>query len=60
VVGACDGELSVGAICAAVSQLLEVDERELLAEVLPGLREFVTVGILRSESTAPAGRAQRE
>ncbi len=60
VVGACDGELSVGAICAAVSQLLEVDERQLIAEVLPGLREFVTVGILRSESTASAGRAQRE
>jgi methylase of polypeptide subunit release factors len=46
VVGACDGELSVGAICAAVSELLEVDERELLAEVLPTLREFITVGIL--------------
>jgi SAM-dependent methyltransferase len=46
VVGACDGELSIGAICAAVSQLLEVDERELLAEVLPAIRELVTVGIL--------------
>jgi hypothetical protein len=46
VVGACDGELSIGAICAAVSELLEVDEGELLAEVLPTIREFVTVGIL--------------
>jgi len=46
VVGACDGELSVGAICSAVSELLEVDESDLLAEVLPTLREFVTVGIL--------------
>jgi SAM-dependent methyltransferase len=46
VVGACDGELSVGAICAAVAQLLEVDESELLAEVLPDIREFITVGIL--------------
>ena len=46
VVGACDGELSVGAICAAVSELLGVDERELLAEVLPSIREFVTVGML--------------
>ncbi|HEY2643182.1 MAG TPA: methyltransferase [Galbitalea sp.] len=47
VVGACDGELSVGAICAAVAQLLGVDFDELLAEVLPDIREFVTVGILR-------------
>jgi hypothetical protein len=49
VVGACDGELSVGAICSAVSQLLEVDETELLAEVLPALRELVTVGMLLPE-----------
>jgi Methyltransferase small domain len=48
VVGACDGELSVAAICAAVSELLETDEAELRAEVLPSLREFVTVGILVS------------
>ncbi|HEX3867076.1 MAG TPA: methyltransferase, partial [Gemmatimonadaceae bacterium] len=47
VVGACDGELSVGAICAAVSELLEVDEQAVLDEVLPSIREFVTVGILR-------------
>jgi hypothetical protein len=52
VVGACDGELSIGAICAAVSELLEVDESELLAEVLPTIREFVTVGILgRGDAT---------
>jgi SAM-dependent methyltransferase len=52
VVGTCDGELSVGAICAAVAQLLEVDERELLAEVLPDIREFITVGILRQPEAA--------
>ena len=52
VVGACDGELSVGAICAAVSELLDVDERELLAEMLPNIREFVTVGVLgRAEAS---------
>ncbi len=56
VVGACDGELSVGAICSAVSQLLEVDEAELVAEVLPALREFVTVGMLVPE---PEGREVR-
>jgi hypothetical protein len=47
VVGACDGELSVGAICAAVSELLDAEYPELLAELLPSIREFVTVGILR-------------
>ena len=46
VVGACDGELSVGAICAAVSELLEVDSAALLDDVLPGIRELVTVGML--------------
>jgi hypothetical protein len=56
VVGACDGELSVGAICSAVSQLLEVDEAELVAEVLPALRELVTVGMLVPE---PEGREVR-
>ncbi|HEY4269796.1 MAG TPA: methyltransferase [Galbitalea sp.] len=47
VVGACDGELSIAAICAALGELLEVDADELLAQVLPSVREFVTVGILR-------------
>jgi SAM-dependent methyltransferase len=51
VVGACDGELSIGAICAAVSELLEVDESELLAEVLPSIREFITVGVLMQAPT---------
>ena len=46
VVGACDGDLSLAAICAAVSQLLDVDATQLQAEVLPSIREFVTVGIL--------------
>jgi len=46
VVGACDGELSIGAICAAIAQLLEVDADELLAEVLPSVSELVFVGML--------------
>jgi methylase of polypeptide subunit release factors len=46
VVGACDGELSVAAICAALGDLLEVDAEALLAEVLPVVRELVTVGVL--------------
>ena len=47
VVGACDGELALGAICSAVAHLLEVDEDELLAEVLPSVRELVVTGFLR-------------
>jgi hypothetical protein len=46
VVGACDGELSIAAICSAVADLLEVDEAELRAEVLPSIRELVIVGML--------------
>ena len=46
VVGACDGELELGAICAAVAQLLEVDAAELEAEVIPLVRELVLVGML--------------
>jgi hypothetical protein len=46
VVGACDGELALGAICSAVAQLLDVDEDELLAEVLPSVRELLVTGFL--------------
>jgi SAM-dependent methyltransferase len=45
-VGACDGELSVAAICAALAQLLEVDEGALRAELLPNIRELVETGFL--------------
>lgn len=47
VVGACDGELSIAAICGALGDLLDVDADELLAQVLPSVREFVSVGILK-------------
>ena len=46
-VGACDGELSVRAIIAAIAQLLEVDAAALSAELLPSIRELVTTGFLR-------------
>jgi methylase of polypeptide subunit release factors len=46
VVGACDGELPLGAICSAVADLLEVDESELVAEIVPAVRELVTTGFL--------------
>ena len=46
-VGACDGELSVGAIIAAVAHLLEVDESALSAELLPAVRTLIDDGMLR-------------
>lgn len=67
VVGACDGDLTVGAICSAVAQLLEVDDAALLRELLPQLRELVATGFLtagtggsetgRSETGASGPRA---
>jgi SAM-dependent methyltransferase len=54
VVGACDGELSIGAICAAVAQLLEVDELALRDELLPQIRELVATGFLLAAPTVPA------
>ena len=51
-VGACDGELSVRAIIAAIAQLLEVDAGALSADLLPSIRELVTTGFLRPV-TAP-------
>lgn len=46
VVGACDGDLPVAAICAAVAELLEVDPAQLEAEVLPQLHELLFCGLL--------------
>ncbi|HEY0260643.1 MAG TPA: methyltransferase [Lacisediminihabitans sp.] len=45
-VGACDGELSLRAIVAAIAQLLEVDEAALSSELLPRVRELLVAGIL--------------
>jgi len=45
-VGACDGELTVGAIVGALAQLLEVDEAELAAELLPAVRALIDDGML--------------
>ena len=46
VVGASDGELSVAAVCAALAQILSVDEAEVCAEVLPRLRALLDDGML--------------
>lgn len=45
-VGASDGELTVGEIVGALADLLEVDEGALLAQLLPQVRELVVTGFL--------------
>ena len=47
-IGACDGELSVGAIIGAMAQLLEADETDLRAELLPRVRELLDDGFLQA------------
>lgn len=47
VVGACDGELEIGAIVDAVASLLDADAAALRAELLPELRELLEAGLLR-------------
>jgi hypothetical protein len=45
-VGACDGDLSARAICAAIAQVLVVDEVALTAELVPAVRALVSDGFL--------------
>lgn len=45
-VGACDGDLAVGALSDAIAQLLEVDAAALRADLLPRVRELVFCGFL--------------
>ncbi|WP_426242830.1 DUF7059 domain-containing protein [Nocardioides sp. LHG3406-4] len=46
VLGACDGDLTIGQILDAVAQLLERDEAELRATYLPVVAELVREGFL--------------
>jgi methylase of polypeptide subunit release factors len=46
-VGASDGELPVGAIIAALAQLLDASVADLTAALLPAVRDLVTDGFLR-------------
>lgn len=46
-VGACDGDLSVDAIIAAIAQLLEADPAALRTELMAAVRELVLTGVLR-------------
>ena len=45
-VGACDGELTVGSIIAALAQLLDVDEAALSDDLLPAVRMLIDDGML--------------
>ena len=45
-VGACDGVLDVGSIVFALAQLLDADESELAAELLPSVRGLIDDGFL--------------
>lgn len=45
-VGACDGDLTVGQILAALAELLERDEAQLRASYLPVVAELVAQGFL--------------
>ena len=46
-VGAADGEPTVGKLSDAIAQLLEVDAAALRADLLPRVRELVFIGMLR-------------
>ncbi|HKH07450.1 MAG TPA: PqqD family peptide modification chaperone [Agromyces sp.] len=46
-VGACDGELTVGSIVAAIAELLDVDVAALAADLLPAVRTLIDDGMLR-------------
>ena len=45
-VGACDGDLSLGAIIGALAQLLDADEPALTAQLLPQVRRLLDDGFL--------------
>jgi protein-L-isoaspartate O-methyltransferase len=52
-VGACDGDLSVGQILDAVSDLLDLDARQTREAYLPVVRELVADGFLSPSRTRP-------
>ncbi|WP_292835247.1 methyltransferase [Microbacterium sp.] len=58
-VGASDGDLPVGALVAAIAELLEVDAVSLAADLLPRVRELLVTGFLAFAGSpiaeAPAG-----
>ncbi len=45
-VGACDGDLSLGALCSAIAEVLDVDDAALRAELVPRIRALVSDAFL--------------
>ncbi|RFA11400.1 SAM-dependent methyltransferase [Subtercola boreus] len=45
-VGACDGDLTLGQLCGAIAHLLEVEEDALIDDVLPRIRKLIDDGFL--------------
>lgn len=48
-VGACDGDLTVGTLIDAIARLMEVDAAHLRADLLPRVRELLVTGFLAFE-----------
>lgn len=46
-VGACDGDLAVGALIDAIAELLDVDAAALRTDLIPRVRELLFIGMLR-------------
>lgn len=55
IVGACDGELSLGAIVVAVAELLDLDLAELRHVTVAEARELLVDGFLLVPSEAGSG-----
>ncbi|GAA2173472.1 methyltransferase [Agrococcus versicolor] len=53
-VGACDGELSIGAILDAIASLLDADAEALSAGALPAVRELWIQGVLVEADEQPS------
>lgn len=45
-VGACDGELTLGQLAAALAEIFEVDSADTAAELVAGVRELAWLGML--------------
>lgn len=55
-VGASDGELSIGVIIGALATIFEVDEDDVRTSLLPRVRELLMVGFLRVDGRGGAPR----
>ncbi|MFV0407695.1 MAG: methyltransferase [Propioniciclava sp.] len=53
VVGACDGDLAVGSLIAAVADLLDLEVSSLTQDLLPQIRRLAREGYLHQPETVP-------